>query len=95
MPAAVARPTDADAFVRAARELAPTIRDLRADIERERSLPPPLVKRMAEAGFFSLWLARALGGPELNTVDYLRVIEELSRADGAAGAVNAVPGGDM
>jgi alkylation response protein AidB-like acyl-CoA dehydrogenase len=81
----VARPTDADAFVRAARELAPTIRELRADIERERSLPSPLVKRMAEAGFFSLWLARALGGPELSTVDYLRVIEELSRADGAVG----------
>jgi alkylation response protein AidB-like acyl-CoA dehydrogenase len=76
---------DAEAFVRAARALAPTIRELRADIERDRSLPVPLVKRMAETGFFSLWLARALGGPELNTVDYLRVIEELSRADGAVG----------
>src|ERR1700674_514896 len=85
MPAAASRPTDADAFVRAARELAPKIRELRADIERDRSLPSPLVKRMAETGFFSLWLARALGGPELNTVDYLRVIEELSRADGAVG----------
>ena len=76
---------DAEAFVRAARALAPTIRELRVDIERDRSLPAPLVKRMAETGFFSLWLARALGGPELNTVDYLRVIEELSRADGAVG----------
>jgi indole-3-acetate monooxygenase len=85
MSAAATRPTDADAFVRAARELAPTIRALRADIERERSLPSPLVQRMAETGFFSLWFARALGGPELNTVDYLRVIEELSRADGAVG----------
>jgi indole-3-acetate monooxygenase len=85
MSAAVSRPTDADAFVRAARELAPTIRELRADIERERSLPSPLVKRMAETGFFSLWFARALGGSELNTVDYFRVIEELSRADGAVG----------
>jgi alkylation response protein AidB-like acyl-CoA dehydrogenase len=65
--------------------LRPAIRELRADIERERSLPAPLVKRMAESGFFSLWLARALGGPELNTVDYFRVIEELSRADGAVG----------
>ena len=76
---------DAEAFVQAARALAPAIRELRADIERERSLPAPLVKRMAESGFFSLWLARALGGPELNTVDYFRVIEELSRADGAVG----------
>jgi len=76
---------DAEAFVQAARALAPAIRELRTDIERERSLPAPLVKRMAESGFFSLWLARALGGPELNTVDYFRVIEELSRADGAVG----------
>jgi alkylation response protein AidB-like acyl-CoA dehydrogenase len=76
---------DAEAFVQAARALAPAIRELRADIERDRSLPAALVKRMAEGGFFSLWLARALGGPELNTVDYFRVIEELSRADGAVG----------
>lgn len=76
---------DAEAFVQAARALAPAIRELRADIERDRSLPAPLVKRMADSGFFSLWLARALGGPELNTVDYFRVIEELSRADGAVG----------
>ena len=75
---------DAEAFVRPPSACA-TIRELRADIERDRSLPVPLVKRMAETGFFSLWLARALGGQELNTVDYLRVIEELSRADGAVG----------
>ena len=84
---------NAEAFVRAARALAPTIRELRADIERDRSLPAPLVKRMAETGFFSLWLARALGGPELNTVDYLRVIEELSRADGAVGWCTMVSAG--
>ncbi len=84
---------DAEAFVRAARALAPSIRELRADIERDRSLPAPLVKRMAETGFFSLWLARALGGPELNTVDYLRVIEELSRADGAVGWCTMVSAG--
>jgi indole-3-acetate monooxygenase len=85
MTAGGAPAKDAEAFVQAARALAPAIRELRADIERDRSLPAPLVKRMAESGFFSLWLARALGGPELNTVDYLRVIEELSRADGAVG----------
>ena len=84
---------DAEAFVRAARALAPAIRELRADIERDRSLSAPLVKRMAETGFFSLWLARALGGPELNTVDYLRVIEELSRADGAVGWCTMVSAG--
>ncbi|HUD86148.1 MAG TPA: acyl-CoA dehydrogenase family protein [Xanthobacteraceae bacterium] len=93
MTADVTRPMDGEAFVRAARALAPTIRELRADIERERSMPAPLVKRMAETGFFSLWLARTLGGPELNTVEYLRVIEELSRADGAVGWCTMVSAG--
>jgi len=76
---------DADALVLAARALAPTIRELRGDIERERSLPKSLVKEMTEAGFFTLWLARGLGGPELNVVDFVRVIEALSRADGSVG----------
>jgi indole-3-acetate monooxygenase len=79
------RPTDAEGFVAAARALTPTIRAQRVEIERDRSLPAPLVKQMAEAGFFSLWLARSLGGPELTTVDFFHVIEELSRADGAVG----------
>jgi alkylation response protein AidB-like acyl-CoA dehydrogenase len=79
------RPVDAEGFVAAARALAPTIRAQRAEIERDRSLPAPLVKQMVDAGLFSLWLARSLGGPELTTVDYFRVIEELSRADGAVG----------
>jgi alkylation response protein AidB-like acyl-CoA dehydrogenase len=79
------RPVDAEGFVAAARALAPAIRAQRVEIERDRSLPVPLVKQMADAGLFSLWLARSLGGPELTTVDYFRVIEELSRADGAVG----------
>jgi indole-3-acetate monooxygenase len=85
MSAAGGRPKDAEGFLEAARKLAPTIRALRSDIERDRSLPAPLVKQMADAGLFSLWLARSLGGPELTTLDYFCIIEELSRADGAVG----------
>ncbi len=76
---------DVDALVLAARALAPRIRALRGDIERERSLPAPLVKEMAEAGFFSLGIARGFGGLQLDAVDILRVVEELSRADGSVG----------
>jgi indole-3-acetate monooxygenase len=85
MSSAAARPKDAEQFVRVARELMPAIRAVRADIDRERTLPAPLVKQLAETGFFSIWLARSLGGPELTTLDFLRIIEELSRADGAVG----------
>jgi indole-3-acetate monooxygenase len=85
MASRAARPRDAEEFLRAARDLTPAIRAVRTDIDRDRTLPAPLVKQMAEAGFFSIWLAQSLGGPELTTLDFLRIIEELSRADGAVG----------
>ena len=85
MSSAAVRPKDVEGFLRAARDLTPAIRAVRDDIDRERTLPAPLVKQLAEAGFFSIWLARSLGGPELTTLDFLRIIEELSRADGAVG----------
>ena len=47
----------------------------------------------AEQGLFSIWLARALGGPELGLVDFFRVIGELARADGAAGWCATVSAG--
>ena len=40
---------------------------------------------MTEAGFFSLWLARAFDGPELDFAGFARVIEQLSHADGSVG----------
>lgn len=92
-PARPVRPQDAAAFVKAARALAPAIRAVRADIERERSLPAPLVEQMAEQGFFALWLARALGGPELTIADFVRIIGELARADGAVGWCATVAAG--
>jgi alkylation response protein AidB-like acyl-CoA dehydrogenase len=56
----------------------------RADIERDRQLPRALVEAMGNAGLFALWLPKAFGGPQLNLVDCIRVIEELARADGSA-----------
>src|SRR5580704_2448122 len=77
-------PADAAGLIRAARELAPKIDAARADIERERQIPRGLVDAMGEAGLFALWLPKAFDGPELNLDDYIRVIEELARADGSA-----------
>jgi alkylation response protein AidB-like acyl-CoA dehydrogenase len=54
---------------------------MRDRIERERRLPAPLVDRLRELGFFSLWLARDFGGPELSLTDFVRVIEALARSD--------------
>jgi alkylation response protein AidB-like acyl-CoA dehydrogenase len=65
----------------AARELAPTIRACADVIEAERELPRPLFEALADAGMFHLALPRSLGGAELDLPAYVRVIEELGRAD--------------
>ena len=77
------RLVDAVSLIEAARELAPKIEAARADIERDRQIPRTLVDAIGDAGLFGLWLPKAFDGPELNLVDYIRVIEELARADGS------------
>jgi alkylation response protein AidB-like acyl-CoA dehydrogenase len=72
-------------FLAAAHKLVSHVNEARGEIERQRNLPPALVAEMTEAGMFSIWLCRACGGPELDFVGFLRVIEELSRADGSVG----------
>ena len=65
----------------AAREIAP-----RADaIEEARRLPPDVVAALVEAGVFALAVPRSLGGHEATAATLLAVIEEIARADGAAG----------
>ena len=72
-------------FVEAAKALAPQIQASADEIERSRRLPLPLVDAMAQAGLFRLWIPRSLGGEETDPTTLVRVVEEVSRADGAAG----------
>ena len=67
----------------AAERLAPDILAVRDEIDRERCLPPVLVEMMRTSGLFKLWLPRALGGPELHPLEFIRVIEALAKADGS------------
>jgi indole-3-acetate monooxygenase len=78
-------PTGAVALIQTARALATHVDAVRENIERERTLPVDLVGALGAAGLFSLWLPESLGGAELDAVDYVRVIEELSRLDGSVG----------
>ena len=79
-------------FIDAARDLGPLIRASAEDIERARRLPLPLVEAMAKAGLFRLWVPRALSGEETDPITLVRVVEEISRADGAAGWCMAIGG---
>jgi indole-3-acetate monooxygenase len=68
-----------------ARTLASEISRRAAEADRLRTMPADLAIRVEEAGLFALWLPRSLGGLELDPLTIVEVIEELSRADGAAG----------
>ena len=81
----------------AVRELAPKIRAAADEIEQGRRLPLDLVHEMQRAGVFRMAMPRAWGGPELNLLSQLRVIEALSIADASAGwcAMIGADGGYM
>jgi indole-3-acetate monooxygenase len=79
-----------DDFLQLAGRFAPEILAEREHIEQNRQLPTTLVDAMREAGLFSLWLPRGLGGPELAALDFVRVIEAIARADGSVGWCVAV-----
>ena len=74
-----------DGPIAAARALRPEIEAAADWIERERRLPPTLVKQLAAADLFQLFLPRSMGGPEADPLTALRAVEELSKADGSVG----------
>ena len=75
----------AAAALEAARALAPEIRERAREGEQLRTMPPDLADRIEAAGLFALWLPRSLGGLELDPGTIVRIIEEISYADGSAG----------
>ncbi len=81
----------------AARELGPKIRAAAEEIEQGRRLPMHLVRDMQRAGMFRMAMPRAWGGPELDFLTQMRVIEALSMADASAGwcTMIGVDGGYM
>ena len=71
--------------LQAARSLADDIRAGAAETERGRRLAPELVAKMTEAGLFRLCVPRDLGGLEADPRTAIEVLEEVAKADGAAG----------
>jgi alkylation response protein AidB-like acyl-CoA dehydrogenase len=84
--------TAPSSFVDAAKGLAPQIQASAEEIEQSRRLPLPLVEAIAQAGLFRLWIPRVLGGEEADPMTLVRVVEEVSRADGATGWCMAIGG---
>lgn len=76
---------DGARYIERARALRPVIVAARDEIERGRRLPAPIVEALRRAGMFRIAMPRAWGGPELDLLTQLRLIEEISAADGSAG----------
>jgi alkylation response protein AidB-like acyl-CoA dehydrogenase len=84
---------DGAVFLQAARNLEPLVASLRDRFDRDRQMPQSLVQAIGDAKLFTMWLPRALGGPELPPVPFLKVIEELSRQEGSVGWSTVIPAG--
>ena len=74
-----------EAIVEAVGALTPQIRAACAEIEANRCLPQAIVNAMKRAGAFRMTMPREWGGPELDPLSQIRVIETLSYADGSVG----------
>lgn len=77
--------TEGDAVLRDAVALAPLLNEHAALAEELRTMPPHVVEACAAAGIFRLAVPKSLGGLECDPLTIIRVIEELSRADGSGG----------
>jgi len=73
------------AEVATARTLTPEIMARADEIEAGRRLPAALAQKLAAAGLFRIAQPRVYGGTECHPADIVRVIEEISRADGSTG----------
>ena len=77
--------SNSDTFVETAHSLGPQILAYRDEMESGRRMPLPLVEAMKEAGMFSLSMPREWGGPEVDPMTQIRVVEALSMKDGSVG----------
>jgi alkylation response protein AidB-like acyl-CoA dehydrogenase len=65
----------------------PVLRAYAPAAEAERRLAPEAIEALVDAGVFRTWVPRAYGGLEMEPIQALKMFEELSRIDSAAGWV--------
>ena len=65
--------------------IAPVIREYKQEAEHRGRLSQPVVEALAGASLFRMLTPQSLGGLEVDPLTCARIIEEVSRADSAAG----------
>jgi alkylation response protein AidB-like acyl-CoA dehydrogenase len=83
-PAGEAGPDDSS-VLHATIGLTEQIRAASEEIEAGRRIPPSIAAAMKDAGVFGMAMPHAWGGPELDPLTQIRVIEALAMADGSVG----------
>lgn len=71
----------------AARALSPMIRAEAGAIEAAGRLTEKVVAGLKRAGVFRMTMPRSMGGPEVDPITQLEIVEEVARADGSTGWV--------
>lgn len=72
-------------IVNSVRDLLPTIRARREEIEKERRLPRELADALQKTRVFSLSVPRAIGGAESDPRELMEAIESVAATDGSTG----------
>jgi indole-3-acetate monooxygenase len=72
-------------LLESARRLAPMVRECAGETDANRQLPRPLFEALADAGLFLMCVPREIGGGEIDFPTYVRVIEEIGKADASTG----------
>ena len=86
--------TDARAEVLAAAQaLAPELRERALEGERAGTMPADLATRLKQAGVCTMALPTQLGGPALDLMTMIEVVEEVAKADGSAGWTGLIGNG--
>ena len=61
-------------------------------VDRTRAIPASVVDALRDAGVFHLLVPRTVGGAEIEPLTFLRVVEQVSYADGSAGWCTMIGG---
>jgi indole-3-acetate monooxygenase len=65
--------------------IVPLLRELAAEVEAARRLTAPVVDALRDTGVFRMSMPRAWGGPEVDLLKQVEILEVLSAADASAG----------
>lgn len=76
---------DSTSMLDAAIDLAPTVTARAAEAERDRSVPADVIADLGAAGILRMYVPKSLGGPEVDPLTALEIVETLSAADGSTG----------